>query len=78
MSGNIVKVMNMEQEKKGWGGKRKGAGRKGFCEKTVPVCWRISEQSRGWIMQQAQEQGVSIGVIIDELVRSFCELADSE
>jgi hypothetical protein len=29
-------------------------------------------------MAQAKEQGVSIGVIIDELVRSFCELADSE
>jgi hypothetical protein len=63
---------------KTWGGKREGAGRKGFCEKSVPVCWRISEESREWIMAQAQEQGVSTGAIIDELVKSFCALADSE
>lgn len=68
----------MEQDKKAWGGKRAGAGRKGFCEKTVPVCWRISEESREWIMAQAKEQGVSIGVIIDELVHSFTALAESE
>ena len=68
----------MEKEKSNWGGRREGAGRKGFCEKSVPVCWRISEESREWIMAQAQEQGVSTGAIIDELVKSFCALADSK
>lgn len=76
-----VEIAQMAAEgakNKTWGGKREGAGRKGFCEKTVPVCWRISEDSREWIMAQAKEQGVSIGVIIDELVRSFTALAESE
>ena len=68
----------MEQEKSQRGGRREGAGRKGFCEKTVPVCWRISPEAREWIMTQAKEQGVPAGAIIDELVKSFCALADSE
>ena len=66
----------MEQDKKTWGGKREGAGRKR--RNNVLVSWRISPESREWIMNQAQEQGVSIGVIIDELVRSFVALAESE
>jgi hypothetical protein len=60
----------MDQDKNTWGGKREGAGRKGFCEKSVPVCWRISEQAREWIMEQAKEQGVPVGAIIDALVES--------
>ena len=66
----------MEKEKSNWGGKREGAGRKR--RNNVLVSWRISPESREWIMTQAQEQGVPIGAIIDELVKSFCALADSE
>ena len=66
----------MIQEKTQWGGKREGAGRKR--RNNVLVSWRISPESREWIMTQAQEQGVSTGAIIDELVKSFCALADSE
>lgn len=66
----------MEQDKKTWGGKREGAGRKR--RNNVLVSWRISPESREWIMNQAQEQGVPIGAIIDELVRSFTALAESE
>ena len=66
----------MIQEKSQWGGKREGAGRKR--RNNVLVSWRISPESREWIMTQAQEQGVPIGAIIDELVNSFCALADSE
>ena len=66
----------MEQDKKTWGGKREGAGRKR--RNNVLVSWRISPESREWIMNQAQEQGVPIGAIIDELVRSFVALAESE
>lgn len=61
-----------------WGGKREGAGRKGFCENAVPVCWRVSAESREWIAEQAKEQGVSIGAIIDELVAAFKEFAEKE
>ena len=66
----------MIQEKTQWGGKREGAGRKR--RNNVLVSWRISPESREWIMNQAQEQGTPIGAIIDELVKSFCALADSE
>jgi hypothetical protein len=61
-----------------WGGKREGAGRKGFCENAVPVCWRVSAESREWIMAQAKEQGVPVGAIIDELVAAFKEFAEKE
>lgn len=66
----------MIQEKTQWGGKREGAGRKR--RNNVLVSWRISPESREWIMNQAQEQGAPIGAIIDELVKSFCALAGSE
>ena len=66
----------MIQEKTRWGGKREGAGRKR--RNNVLVSWRISPESREWIMNQAQEQGVPIGAIIDELIRSFASLAESE
>jgi hypothetical protein len=61
-----------------WGGARTGAGRKGFCEIAVPVCWRVSAESREWIAAQAKEQGVSIGAIVDELVAAFKEFAEKE
>lgn len=61
----------MDQNKNAWGGKRAGAGRKGFCEKSVPVCWRVSEGARDWIKWQAQEQGVPVGVIVDMLINAF-------
>lgn len=61
----------MDQNKNNWGGKREGAGRKGFCEKTVPVCWRVSAEAREWINTQAKEQGVPVGVIIDLLIDEF-------
>lgn len=61
----------MEKEKSNWGGRREGAGRKGFCEKSVPVCWRVSAEAREWIKTQAKEQGVPVGAIIDALVDDF-------
>lgn len=68
----------MEQEKtNGWGGKREGAGRKGYADanEMTPVCWRISRQAKAWISEQAKEQGVTTARIIDELIRSFEEQA---
>lgn len=55
------------------GGKREGAGRKAFCEKTVAVHWRVSERARDWISEQAEQQGVRKGVIIDALIDCFEE-----
>jgi hypothetical protein len=66
----------MEKEKSNWGGRREGAGRKR--RNNVLVSWRISPESREWIMNQAQEQGVPIGAIIDELVAAFKEFAEKE
>lgn len=70
--------MMKQENTNGWGGRREGAGRKGFCEDAVPVCWRISREARNWIAEQARELGVSIGAIVDTLVKSFVALADSE
>lgn len=54
------------------GGVREGAGRKKMTD-AVPVCWRISPQANEWIRRQAQDQGVTIARIVDELVKSFEE-----
>ena len=54
------------------GGVREGAGRKKMTD-TVPVCWRISRESNEWIRRQAEEQGVTIARIVDELVKTFEE-----
>lgn len=55
------------------GGARDGAGRKAFCSKTTAVHWRVSEKARDWITEQAEQQGVPKGVIIDALIESFEE-----
>lgn len=57
------------------GGARPGAGRKKMTD-TVPVCWRISPQANEWIRKQADEQGVTIARIVDELIKSFEEQAE--
>lgn len=57
------------------GGKREGAGRKAFCEKTVAVHWRVSVRARDWINEQAEQLGEKRGVIIDALIDTFEEQA---
>ena len=64
----------MEQEKKGRGGARAGAGRKPYG--TILVSWRLSSSAKEWIKAQAQEQGVTTARIIDELIASFEEHAN--
>lgn len=39
--------------------------------KTARVHWEISQNAKDWITRQAEEQGVSTRVIIDELIKSF-------
>lgn len=53
------------------GGYREGSGRKAFCENITSVHWRVSESAKSWIKNKAVEDGVSIGVIIDELIKFF-------
>lgn len=50
------------------GGAREGAGRKGFCEKSVRVCWRVSERAKDWLERKAEEQNKPIGAVIDDLL----------
>lgn len=57
------------------GGSRPGAGRKKMTD-AVPVCWRISPQANAWIRKQAEEQGVTIARIVDELIKTFEEQAE--
>ena len=55
------------------GGARAGAGRKAIPDerKRLTIAARVSADTRAWIFDQAQYQGVSVGRIIDELVASF-------
>lgn len=62
----------MEKAKK-WGGARDGAGRKAYAPDVVPVSWRISASAKEWISMQAQEQGVTVARIVDELISLFEE-----
>jgi hypothetical protein len=57
------------------GGAREGAGRKALPEglKKQTIAARVSADTRAWLFDQAQYQGVSVGRIIDELVASFIE-----
>lgn len=57
----------------GRGGAREGAGRKGFCEKTVRVCWRVSERAKDWLTEQAAEENKPIGAVIDDLLGEYLE-----
>lgn len=60
------------------GGARQGAGRKASPDKGVLIGWRISPHAREWITRQAEEQGVSTRVIIDELIKSFEKNAEQD
>lgn len=53
------------------GGYREKSGRKGFCENSVPVCWRVSRESADWIKGYAATKGITIGSAIDMLVKSY-------
>lgn len=57
------------------GGRREGAGRKATGRNTVSVCWRVTPEVKDWVTNQASEQGVSAGIIIEELIKAFEELA---
>ena len=59
------------------GGARPGAGRKKMTD-TVPVCWRISKETNDWIRSQAEELGVTVREIIDELVKTFEDASQAE
>lgn len=51
------------------GGQRAGAGRKPSGPATVPVNWRVSENAKAWLKARAAEEGVSIGAVLDGLIR---------
>lgn len=60
------------------GGKRTGAGRKAFCPETIKVSWRVSTHAKDWIQNQAIEQGVPSGAIIDVLIDHFINTINNE
>lgn len=53
------------------GGYREGSGRKAFCEDSVSVHWRVSEYAKSWMKQKAVEDGVSIGAVLDKLIKHY-------
>ena len=62
------------------GGARAGAGRKAVAleEKRVTLAARVTPKTKQWIDEQAVVQGVSIGRIVDELVRAFIHGTENE
>lgn len=61
-----------------WGGARTGAGRKPNPFNTIAVRWDVKPESKEWLKAQAKEQGVSIAVILDELIKTFEQVANRE
>lgn len=57
------------------GGAREGSGRRRSGPNSVQVNWRVSENAKAWIVGKAKEQGVSVARIVDELIKSFEEMA---
>lgn len=57
------------------GGARPGAGRKAVAleEKRVTLGVRVTPYTKRWLDEQAIIQGVSIGRIVEELVKAFIE-----
>lgn len=53
------------------GGKRDGAGRKPINKtaKTATIAIRVTEESKRLIQQRAQEQGISISQMVEELIK---------
>lgn len=55
------------------GGKREGAGRPAMQDhrKRVPLVISVAPETRDWMRGQSAEQGVPMGVILEELIESF-------
>lgn len=58
------------------GGARPGAGRKPFCNKTIPVSWRVSEKSYLWINAVASKRNVPIGAVLDEILDVYISVSN--
>jgi hypothetical protein len=66
------------RQAKTWGGARTGAGRKAIPFDTIAVRWVVKPETKEWLKAQAKQQGVSIAVILDELIKTFEEVAHRE
>ena len=55
------------------GGKRAGAGRPAIAEheKRVQLSLSVSPKTKLWMQDQAKEQGVTMGTILEVLIDSF-------
>lgn len=53
------------------GGSRPGAGRKPSGPDNVAVNWRISESAKAWIKNKAVKDGVSISVVLDDIIAYY-------
>lgn len=62
------------------GGRRPGAGRpaKPVEEKRVQMSISVSQKTRQWMKERAEEQGVTIGKILEILISSFEDSCKSE
>ena len=55
------------------GGRREGAGRKQTSRFTATACWRVTPETKDWLMQQSLKKRAPIGAVIEELINRYKE-----
>ena len=60
------------------GGKRPGAGRPAVARKRVQLSLSVSQEAKVWMQTQSQEQGVTMGVILEVLIDCYEENCKKE
>lgn len=57
------------------GGRRAGAGRPALMahEKRVQMSISVAPETKEWMLRMAQDQGVPMGIILEELIKHFEE-----
>lgn len=62
------------------GGRREGAGRPAMMEheKRVQMSISVAPETKEWMHRMAEEQGVRMGVILEELIKHFEDSCEKE
>ena len=55
------------------GGRRPGAGRPAVARKRAQLSLSVSQEAKEWMQTQSQEQGVTMGVILEVLIDCYEE-----
>lgn len=53
------------------GGYREGAGRKKTSRFTVTTCWRVTPETKDWLMRESSKRGVPVGAVLEEMIQWY-------